>query len=49
MLEVGKFFERGALRGAVVGRQEDVRLVVELDADVDKVPFSEEARDEVPD
>ena len=49
MLEVGTFLERGAPYGAVIGRQEDVRLVVELDADVDKVPFSEEARDEVPD
>src|SRR5215467_13131990 len=49
MLEVGTFVEHGAPYGAVVGRQEDVRLVIEIDADVDKVPFSEEARNEVPD
>jgi len=49
MLEVSALFERGALCRAVVGRQEDVRLVVEIDADIYKVPFGEEARDEVPD
>src|SRR5215471_12548846 len=48
ILEVCTLFDRGALRGAVVGRQEDVHPVVKIDADVDKISFAEEAGDDVP-
>src|SRR5580692_10426075 len=47
MLKVGKLFDHGTLLAVVVGRQADIRLVVQINADVDEITFGEEARNEV--
>ena len=47
--EIGALFECGALLGAVVRRQESVRLVVQIDADVGEAARREKAGDELPD
>ena len=49
ILEIRDLFERGALLGAGVGRQENARLVAQIDVDIDEVPFGEQPGDEVPD
>src|SRR5262249_11349445 len=49
MLEIGELVEHGALFGALVRRQEDVRFVVQIDADLGKVALRKEAGEEVSD
>ena len=49
MIEVGALFRYSALLGTVIRRQQDVRLVVQIDADVAELTFRNEARKEVSD